>query len=128
VIDILAVGLGGGCGAILRYGVSRLPFNDAFPWATFVVNIVGAVLLGFLTGLTRERGLLPAPLQLGLTTGLCGGFTTFSTFSLEAWDHLRDERYLLAGGYVAASLVCCLAGIAVGMALAHLVIARTGPA
>ena len=103
--QILLVGLGGGVGAVCRYVLSLLPVNEKFPCSTLLVNLAGAVLIGFLAG----------------CAGFCGGFTTFSTFSLETISLLQAGRYLAGGGYAALSLAGCLAGVLLGQALARLI-------
>lgn len=116
--SIFVVGLGGALGSILRYVLSvalASPDPAAFPLATFVVNFVGSVLIGFVTQLLTPQG---NPLALNFwTKGFCGGFTTFSTFSLETWRLLENKHYGMAGVNVGVSLVVCLAGVAVGLAL-----------
>ena len=84
--SILLVGLGSCAGGILRYLVSLVlpPRGSGFPTATFIVNIAGCLLIGLLYGLFSKYSETPSALCLLLTTGLCGGFTTFSTFSNEA--------------------------------------------
>ena len=101
--SFLFVGLGGAVGSMLRYGVSRIPFRGSFPVATLLVNLLGAVLIGYVTGMARSRQ-APENLVLFLKTGVCGGFTTFSTFSLEAFTLLQNGKYLYAGLYLLLSV------------------------
>ena len=112
--SFLFVGLGGAVGSMLRYGVSRIPFRGSFPVATLLVNLLGAVLIGYVTGMARSRQ-APENLVLFLKTGVCGGFTTFSTFSLEAYGLLGKAEYAAAFLYMALSVVLCLAGVMLGM-------------
>lgn len=111
-------------GAALRYGVAGMVqqwAGDDFPYGTLMVNILGSLLLGFIVQLA-EMKTGPGPwLKLFLTVGLCGGFTTFSTFSLESFRLLQDGSYLLAAGNIAGSLLLCLFGIWAGIVLARLV-------
>ena len=100
------VGLGGAVGAMLRYAVSLLP--------TLVTNILGALAIGLIAGAAARRQ-APEGLILFLKTGVCGGFTTFSTFSLEAWQLLEKGETVLSALYVLLSVVFCLAGVAAGM-------------
>lgn len=79
-MNILAVALGGGIGAALRYGLSLLPISREFPMATLLTNFLGAFLIGLIAA---QAGRLSTRSVLLLKTGICGGFTTFSTFSLE---------------------------------------------
>lgn len=108
------VGFGGALGAMLRYAVSLLPFKGTFPALTFATNVFGALLIGYIAGAAARRG-LSQNLVLFLKTGVCGGFTTFSTFSLEAYNLLGQRHYTMAAFYMIISAVCCLAGVAAGM-------------
>lgn len=121
-MNFIFVGLGGGVGATLRYAMSLLPNRTDFPVWTLLTNLLGAVLIGFIAQLAARRA-LPAPLVLFLKTGVCGGFTTFSTFSLEAYTLFGRGAYVLGGVYVAASVVLCLAGILLGTLAADLLAA-----
>ncbi|WP_246597492.1 fluoride efflux transporter CrcB [Faecalicatena faecalis] len=112
------VGLGGAVGAMLRYAISLLPYRGGFPFLTLVTNLCGAVLIGYIAGTAAQRQ-VPPNLVLFLKTGVCGGFTTFSTFSLEAYTLMEQGRYGQAGAYAVLSVVLCLAGVWCGMALAR---------
>ena len=94
-MNALFVGLGGAVGAVGRYSLSLLPCRSAFPLLTLLTNLIGAVLIGFVAGLAgRER--LSSGWTLFWKTGVCGGFTTFSTFSLESVTLLQRGRAGLA--------------------------------
>ena len=112
----LCVGAGGAAGAMLRYAISLLPYKGAFPVLTLITNILGALAIGAIAGAAARRG-LSAELVLFLKTGVCGGFTTFSTFSLETYELLNQGQYGTALLYMAASLVLCLVGVAAGIFL-----------
>lgn len=98
-MSIIWVGLGGCIGSILRYlvniGIARLLPQMVFPWATFIVNMLGCFLIGFLAGYGANRQLL-APAKLFMITGILGGFTTFSAFGLESFLLLKSEQWLIA--------------------------------
>lgn len=117
-MNTLLVFLGAGLGGVLRHGVNlvALRLGSGFPWGTLGINVVGSVLMGLVTGWLALRGGLPQT-RLFLATGLLGGFTTFSTFSLEAVTLLERGEWPAALAYV---LVSVLAGIG-GLALALLV-------
>lgn len=93
--SVIWVALGGAVGAVGRYGISLLPWKGAFPLLTLATNFLGAVAIGFLSGLFSQR-LLGERGKLFWQTGVCGGFTTFSTFSLEAVT-LFQIRQVFAG-------------------------------
>jgi CrcB protein len=105
------VGLGGGAGAVARFAVGRLLANPEFPWHTLGINAAGSFALGVLAVACRDR----PGWYLLLGVGVCGGFTTFSTFSVEALDLLAKNRPGAAAGYVLGSVVAALAGAWVGM-------------
>lgn len=118
-INCLAVGLGGFLGAVSRYLLGCLPgyYYLDFPVGTMCINLLGAFFIGFLAG-AAPYGALPMKGQLCLKTGFCGGFTTFSTFSLETVTLLEQGHWLLAGCYIAGSVLLCLLGVLVGKLLA----------
>lgn len=111
--DFFVVALGGALGAAGRYGISLLPVKTSFPILTLLTNLLGAILIGFLVGLTEHEGLSKTSV-LFWKTGVCGGFTTFSTFSLEAVCLFENGKYLLGGIYVVCSVVFCLVGVFLG--------------
>lgn len=93
MIAALCVGAGGFCGAIARYLLGLLPYQGQFPLITFVINFTGAVAIGAVVEAASVRpGMLPSNAVLFVKTGLCGGFTTFSTFSLETLGAARARR------------------------------------
>lgn len=122
--QILLVALGGGVGAVCRYGLTLLPINGKFPCSTLLANLAGALIIGFLAGCAAQISKFPPELNLLLKTGFCGGFTTFSTFSLDTVSLLQQHRYLAGCGYAALSLAGCLAGVVLGQALVQLVFDR----
>ena len=113
-MNFLYVALGGALGAVGRYAISLIPIKSDFPILTLITNILGAVLIGFVVGVASKKGDTSSNSVLFWKTGVCGGFTTFSTFSLEAQKLFENEAYVLGGTYVALSVVCCIFGIVVG--------------
>lgn len=117
--NFLWVGIGGFAGSVLRYGISALVavlgIESKWPIATFTVNLLGSFLIGTLIGWIGRSGSM-----IGLylcVIGFCGGFTTFSTFSLDVIKLLRAEQYGLGLLYVLASVVLCTAGTWCGLQL-----------
>jgi fluoride exporter len=105
---ILIIGLGGALGSILRFLLQKIiydlhPVN--FPWGTLLVNISGCFLIGVFFGLAEKGNLLSTDWRLFLTTGFCGGFTTFSSFAWENIQLVRTGHLVYGALYIAASLV-----------------------
>lgn len=116
----LIVFLGGGLGAALRHGVNvgtaRL-FGTSFPYGTLTVNIVGCLVMGLLTGYFAFKGDTSQHWRLLLTTGILGGFTTFSAFSLDVAVLYERGDIALAAFYVLASVIVSLVAVFAGLAL-----------
>ena len=117
-MNFLFVALGGALGAVARYAISLIPVKTEFPVLTLITNIAGAVLIGFIVGVTSSREGVSDNTVLFWKTGVCGGFTTFSTFSLEAYKLFENKAYGLGGLYVGLSVCCCIFGILLGKKLA----------
>ena len=116
----LIVFLGAGIGGALRHGVNQLAarlLGVVFPWGTLTVNVVGSLAMGLIAEYFALRGDLPQGARLFLTTGILGGFTTFSTFSLDSVALWERGQAAAAAAYVAASLVLSLAGLVAGLSL-----------
>ena len=120
-MGVLFVGLGGALGAIGRYAISLIPVKNGFPILTLITNAIGAVLIGFVVGLATERKDISSNAVLFWKTGVCGGFTTFSTFSLEAFSLFENHQYGIGGAYIVLSVLLCLVGIFCGKRLAILI-------
>lgn len=108
-MDFILVMAGGACGSLCRYLISLIPFRTSFPILTLLTNFVGAVVIGFIAARCSSR-----KINLVFKTGFCGGFTTFSTFSLESFNLLRKGQYFYAGLYMMLSVSLCIAGVAAG--------------
>ncbi|GAP72736.1 fluoride efflux transporter CrcB [Candidatus Symbiothrix dinenymphae] len=118
--QILLVGLGGGVGSILRFLASKwLMQSDkcGFPWATFLVNVLGCLLIGLLIGWSQRHNALDADMRALLVAGFCGGFTTFSTFSLENVQLFQTGQYATLVLYISATLIIGLAAVYAGLSL-----------
>ena len=103
----LLIGLGGFCGAVLRYLLSMLPFSQrmGFPVITLLINVAGAFVIGLLAGVTLKNPALDTEWMAFLRVGLCGGFTTFSTFALETTVLFGSERFGAGALYIGLSLL-----------------------
>jgi len=116
----LIVFLGAGIGGALRHGVNvaatRL-FGFGFPYGTFIVNVAGSFVMGLLAGFFAYRAGIPQHVRLFLTTGILGGFTTFSTFSLDAAVLIERHAFGLAAGYLVGSAAAGLAALFFGLAV-----------
>lgn len=121
--NLLVISLGGALGAISRYALGvwiSNRWNQGFPIHTFIINITGAFLLGFLQILLIER-LNVSPLwRLGIGVGFLGAFTTFSTFGFEVISLLEGGSLVTAGLYTFLSIVVGFTGVALGVGLARL--------
>jgi fluoride exporter len=115
---ILLVGLGGGIGSMARYLCQRwfaANYVPGFPWGTFAVNVAGCFLIGIFWGLSFKSFDAMENWKLFLMTGLCGGFTTFSAFTLEGIGLLKEQKLALFFSYVVASVVLGLLATYLGM-------------
>lgn len=121
--QVLIVGLGGGCGSILRYLTSVFTakqYTGSFPLSTFVVNILGCIVIGLLIGLSERNQIISPDLKLLLITGFCGGYTTFSTFSAENFNLMQNGNYVILAMYVLTSTAIGLLAVYVGSSLAKI--------
>ena len=117
MVNFCLVALGGAVGALLRYLISLLPYHGAFPVLTLMTNLLGALAIGVVVGLADDLG---EHRTLFLKTGVCGGFTTFSTFSLETLALFEDGKIGLGALYAAASLALCVLGVWAGKSAVRL--------
>jgi len=115
---ILAVGLGGGIGALMRHFLNGAVGNwlgSGFPWGIMVINILGSLIMGVLIGFFGLVTEIPQHWKIFLTTGILGGFTTFSTFSLDSVMLIERGQYVQAVLYIGGSVIVSLAALALGL-------------
>lgn len=117
MLDCFAVGLGGFAGSVLRYLAGKLPLQspEGFPYVTLMINVLGSFAIGLIAAGAAKHADIDPRLVLFLRVGLCGGFTTFSTFSSETFSLLRAGSY---GGAAAYVLLSVLLGV-LAVFLAH---------
>jgi CrcB protein len=115
--SIMIVGFGGFIGTAARFLISRY-FQEnvasVFPWGTFIVNIVGCLLIGLIYGISEKGDLMSPEVRLFLTVGICGGFTTFSTFSNDAFILLRQDEWIRFAFYTSLSFFLGLLAVYAG--------------
>ncbi len=118
----LILALGGALGTLARYGLSllTLPISQGVPWGTVMINVLGSFLIGGFGTLTLASGRFPLPeeARLFVMVGVCGGFTTFSSFSLQTLDALRTGHPARAAVNVGMSVALCVGAVALGHTLA----------
>ncbi|GAC1423556.1 MAG: fluoride efflux transporter CrcB [Acidobacteriaceae bacterium] len=123
----LWVTFGSALGGLLRYAITRatLPVSGGMPWGTVLINVLGSFVIGYFGTLTLQTGRHPASdnLRLFVMVGLCGGFTTFSSFSLQTFDLMRSGQWTRALANVVLSVVLCVGAVGAGHMLAY----RTNP-
>ncbi|ANV99779.1 fluoride efflux transporter CrcB [Bradyrhizobium icense] len=123
--SILSVAAGGALGSVARYlvgiGSGKLSRSD-FPWGTLIINVTGSFLIGALAGLIAAKWDLSQTMRMFLTVGICGGFTTFSTFSLDAYYLIERGQTWASSAYVVASVA-----LSVGALIAALRLVRALP-
>jgi len=114
---ILSVGVGGGLGALIRYFVAGWvqPQGSDFNWGIFAVNISGGLMMGLIVEASALKLNLSPELRAFLTTGILGGYTTFSTFSLDSVLLLQKGAYMAAAGYIIGSVVLSILALFAGL-------------
>jgi CrcB protein len=124
-VKVLLVLLGGAFGTGCRYGLSSLVYarveRPTFPYANLIINVSGSLLIGFLAELFEARLLVSPAIRAALLTGVLGGYTTFSSFSLETYSLIRDGEWWLGVVNAVGSLLLGLAAVWVGVKLAQLI-------
>ena len=123
MISYLLIALGGAIGTVIRHACSLLIANSAgptFPWGTLVVNVSGSFAIGFFATMTGTQGrwLVSPRFRQFFMIGLCGGYTTFSSFSLQTLELVQDEQWLRAGANTILSVALCLIAVWLGHLLA----------
>jgi len=124
MLKFLIIGLGGGLGAILRYMVSNLDYrfsNGVFPVGTLAVNVTGSFIIGFLW-VFFDRFVFPPNLRLFLFIGVLGGYTTFSSFSIETFNLIRDGEYHIALANVILSFSLALIAVFTGFFVSRMLL------
>jgi CrcB protein len=124
MLNYIYIGIGAAIGGILRYWLSNntykfLPVN--FPYGTLLVNVLGSFILGMIMFYFNDKELLNPHFRLFLTVGFCGGFTTFSTFSLETMNLFRDAQYSIGILNVVVNVLLCLIGIYIAYLISKLI-------
>jgi fluoride exporter len=117
---ILAVAVGGAIGSVARYLVaigSGKIFGINFPWGILIINITGSFLIGVFVGLFATKWDLPQSVRIFLTVGICGGYTTFSTFSLDSYYLMERGQLLMALAYIVGSVVLSICALVGGLYL-----------
>lgn len=122
--NIILVAVGGACGSVARYLLSKLVQDNVlshFPFGTMTVNILGCLIIGMVYGLADNNISISPGLKLLLTVGFCGGFTTFSTFMNESLSLMRADSALLMALYFGGSVVLGLLAVFAGLQLIKLI-------
>ena len=120
----LAISLGGILGANARYlitGWAAQKFGTGFPYGTFIINISGALILGFFVAFVQDRAFIHTHYRLFFATGFCGAYTTFSTFTYETLRLFQDGSVLLGMANIAASLLVGMLGVFMGFAIGRMI-------
>jgi fluoride exporter len=112
--SFLLVGLGGAIGAICRYLLSYANKTNGFPFSTLMINVTGSLIIGVVLALSNKNYLISDNLKLFLATGICGGFTTFSTFSVENMLMLKSGNFIMSFLYIFTSVAACILATFVG--------------
>lgn len=120
--ECLFVGIGGFIGSVCRYLIGLIPLSpsNGFPVKTLVINVAGAFAIGLIAAAAAKNADISPRIVLLLKTGICGGFTTFSTFALEISDMIRGGSWAAAAAYMLLSLILGVAAVFAAEALMHM--------
>jgi CrcB protein len=126
VITYLWIGFGSALGGISRYGCSRwiaTSFGETFPWGTMAVNVIGSFVIGFFATISGPDGrlIISPEIRIFVMVGFCGGYTTFSSFSLATLDLIRNRDFAEAGMNIVLSVVLCMIAVWLGYVGAALI-------
>ena len=123
MLNVFAIFIGGGLGCVVRYCISVLMrmYSFNFPFATILVNIIGSLILGFVIALFWRQSPFHPSLKWAITVGFCGGLTTFSTFSWEIFEMIKNGELLLAFLSILISVLACVLAISLGVFLSRYV-------
>jgi len=122
--SLAIVGVGGFIGTVARYLIFRYfqsHVPSVFPWSTLLVNVAGCLLIGIIYGISEKGEVLSADVRLFLTVGICGGFTTFSTFSNDAFLLLKQQELFRFAAYATLSFLLCLLAVYAGRLLTKII-------
>lgn len=126
MLAYLWVAIGGALGSMARYGLGNLILEktrSVFPWNTLVINITGSFVIGILGALTISEGKMNPQTRVFATqlliTGVCGGYTTFSSFSLQTLNLIRDGEWFYAAGNILLSVILCMIAVWIGYLLGN---------
>ena len=134
-LTYLYVALGGALGTVARFGVGDLVVRfsgipaETFPWGTLIINVTGSFIIGFFSALTSPaegRLVVGSNGRQFFMTGICGGYTTFSSFSLQTLNLARGGEWLRAGGNIVGSVTLCLVAVWLGYGLATAINLKKG--
>lgn len=121
MLAYLWVAIGGALGSVGRFWINGMvsrSFGETFPWGTMIINVSGSFIIGVIAALALPEGRLDSPSRAFVTQlfmiGICGGYTTFSSFSLQTLNLINDGEWLRAGANILLSVVLCLVGVWLG--------------